>query len=133
MSLEKSIPIAKDLQEQWLKSGKSTAPEIRIIYNRFRETIALLFESNGLKKQINENYPVFSEKSNSEQRIIKIATMRELIKREKSEIRLFEDNLNENGIFDKSDVQSKMLISRLKNQKYKLKIKETLLHNIELG
>jgi hypothetical protein len=133
LSLDESIPLAKDLQEQWLKTGKSTAPEIRTIYNRFRETIALLFESNGLKRQIDKNHPAFSSKSSADQKIVKIATMRELIKREKSEIRLFEDNLNENGIFDKSDVQSKMLISRLKNQKYKLKIKETLLHNIELG
>lgn len=133
MPLNKSIPIAKDLQDKWLKSGKSRAPEIRNIYNKFRETIALIFERNNLERETAKKHADVSGKSNSEQKIIKISVLRDLIKREKTEIKLFEDNINENNVYEKNDSQSKMLISKLRSQKYKLKIKEMLLNQIELA
>lgn len=133
LPLEKSLPLARELQDKWLKSGKSTAPEIRSIYNKFRETIALIFEKNHLEAEIKKKFPVFSGKSKTEQKIIRISTLREMIRRDKGEIKLFEDNLNQSGIMESQDKRSQNLISKLRGQKFRVKIKESLLNEIELN
>lgn len=133
MPMAKAVDLAKELQDKWLKSGKSKAPEIRNIYNKFRESIALIFERNNLLKEVGRKNPGIESKTNTEQSIIQAALLKEFIKRDKTEIKLFEDNLNQNGVFDKEDDHSRMLVSKLRSQKYRIKIKETLLRDIELG
>ncbi len=133
LPIEKSLPLARELQDKWLKSGKSTAPEIRNIYNKFRETIALIFEKNHLESEIKKKHPVFSGKTQTEQKIIRISTLKEMIRRDKGEIKLFEDNLNQSGVMENQDRHSQDLISKLRGQKFRVKIKETLLNEIELN
>ncbi len=133
LPLEQSLPLARELQDKWLKSGKSTAPEIRTIYNKFRETIALIFEKNHLQSEIKKKHPVFDGKTKAEQRIIRISALREMIRRDKGEIKLFEDNLNQSGVMENPDRRSQELISKLRGQKFRVKIKEALLNEIELN
>ncbi|MEQ8359077.1 MAG: DUF349 domain-containing protein [Cytophagales bacterium] len=133
LPIDKSLPLARELQDKWLKSGKSTAPEIRSIYNKFRETIALIFEKNHLETEIMKKHTVFSGKSKTEQKIIRISTLKEMIRRDKGEIKLFEDNLNQSGVMENQDRRSQDLISKLRGQKFRLKIKESLLNEIELN
>lgn len=133
LPLGKSVPLARELQDKWLKSGKSTAPEIRSIYNKFRETIALIFEKNSLEIELKKKYPIIESKSKSEQKIIRISILREMIRRDKSEIKMFEDNLIQSGAMNNQDRQSMALVSRLRGQKFRVKIKESLLQDIELN
>ena len=77
--------------------------------------------------------PGFESKSASDKKKIEIDTLKDLIHRDKTEAKLFEDNLNQNGVFDNEDEHSQKLVSKLKSQKYRIKIKEILLNDLSVS
>jgi Domain of Unknown Function (DUF349) len=132
MDLNEAVKHAKFLQERWLNSGKSSAPDIRNIYNNFREIIASIFEKKTLEINVLKKYPEFPDKSDSEKKILQISIMRELIRKAKSDFRTIQENLDMANSEDRGNVD-RALLTKAKNQNFRIRIRETLLRDIEMG
>ncbi len=132
LDLDEAVKAAKLLQEKWLSSGRSMAPEVKTIYNRFREIIASIFERKTLEINLDKKFPDFKSKPDSEAKILKISVMRDLIRKAKTDLKLFQENLDLASSEQGEDVD-KTLVTKVRNQKFRIRIRENLLQEIEMN
>ncbi len=132
MELNSAVDAAKLLQEKWLSSGRSMAPEIKTIYNKFREIIASIFEKKTLEINLLKKFPDFAGKADSEKKILQISIMRDLIRKAKSDAKLLQENLDLASSSPGSP-DEKTLLTKVKNQKFRIRIRENLLNEIEMS
>ncbi|MEQ9402820.1 MAG: DUF349 domain-containing protein [Cyclobacteriaceae bacterium] len=96
---------------------------------RVLELIQLLIERDFVNSLANKRFPNFPQLDHEKKKSIRSGIVRDLLLRDKDELKLFEEN---SGNFNSSDgSMSKMIDGRLKSQKRKIEIKTQLLDWIE--
>jgi hypothetical protein len=120
----KAAERGKELLMEWKTIGRPKAPDNRIS-DRFRLACDKIFELNYLMRVVKRKHHFFDQKREEDQLRIKVSIMSDLIRKDKSELGLYETSVNGSSAADKSE------FSRLSIQKRKIGVKELLLQEFQ--
>lgn len=83
---------AKAIQEEWRKLPPRKPREANLLVRSFQFFSDIVFEKAFLEKLVHGKYPDFDEKPESEQIQIKIALLKDLLKRDQTELEAAQNN-----------------------------------------
>lgn len=124
---------AKELLMEWKKLSTTFKGLESEYYHRFRRACDKIFEVSYLLRVVSRKYPDINEKPIEDQLRIKVSFMRELIRRDESEIQLTESNLERASRIrtGRYNMQKRNLENTLKTQKRKMWVKKEVLDTLE--
>lgn len=127
----KAADRAKQLLMEWKNIGLLPKMQDRQLSDRFRAACDKIFELNYLMRVVKRKHFFFEKKSLADQLQIKITIMSDLIRKDKSELDMYENNVDGMNMMNKSQTMDKMVVSKLNIQKRKISIKELLLNQFK--
>ncbi len=119
----------KELLMEWKNIGRPKVPDNRLA-DRFRLACDKIFELNYLMRVVKRKHHFFDQKRREEQIQIKVTIMSDLIRKDKSELDMYE-GAGGMGMMDKSQTVDKMALSKLSIQKRKIGVKELILREFQ--
>jgi len=138
---------AKALLMEWKNLNVPSFKQDRALGERFRLACDRIFEMNYLMRVIKRKHFFFEKKSQEEQLTIKIATMSDLIRKDKQQLEFQESEASGNSVASSSfnrptygtdkpglggdSQENKRPPSNLNVQKRKIQVKETLLNQFK--
>lgn len=120
----------KQLLMEWKELGRPKVPDHRVA-DRFRLACDKIFELNYLMRVVKRKHHFFDQKRAEDQLRIKVTIMSDLIRKDRSELSLYESNVTGMGMMDKNQTMDKMVLSKLSIQKRKIGVKEQLLKEFQ--
>ncbi len=123
----KAAERAKQLLMEWKNLNMHPKSQDRYLADRFRNACDKIFEMNYLMRVVKRKHFFFDRKSKEDQLSIKIVTMSELIRKDRSELDVYEGNVDGMNVMNKSQTMDKMVLSKLTIQKRKISVKQLLL------
>lgn len=118
----------KQLLMEWKNLGVNPKMQDRKLGERFRLACDKIFELNYLMRVVKRKHHFFDQKKIEDKVRIKITIMTDLIRKDKSELDLYETSITGGGPIDKNQTIDKMVLSKLSIQKRKIGVKEKILH-----
>ncbi|MES2730769.1 MAG: DUF349 domain-containing protein [Bacteroidota bacterium] len=116
----------KQLLMEWKDLGRPKVPDNRLA-DRFRLACDKIFELNYLMRVVKRKHHFFEQKRMEDQIRIKVDIMSDLIRKDKSELSMYESSVVGAGSMDKNQTIDKMVLSKLSIQKRKIGVKEKIL------
>lgn len=122
-----AVERAKALQAHWKETGPVPEENRRELSETFTTACDRIFETNYLLRVVQAKNHHYSSKSEKEQLGIRIAVLKDLIRKDEGELEIFENNFGNLNISDQNLPMNKLLQSKLQSQKRKLRVKQQLL------
>ncbi|MDJ1468115.1 DUF349 domain-containing protein [Cytophagaceae bacterium DM2B3-1] len=133
---------AKALLMEWKNLNVPSFKQDRALGERFRLACDKIFEMNYLMRVIKRKHFFFEKKSKEEQLTIKVATMSDLVRKDKQQLELQESeaaggsvgqtsSYNRQGYGDDQNQDNKRPATNLNVQKRKIQVKENLLNQFK--
>ena len=120
---------AKVLLNSWKEIRVPFKLQDKDLNERFRAACDKIFELSYLERVLARKYPAFELKSRPEQLRTKIREMEYLVRREKSDVQLAQENLD---LMSRGGGEpDKMLVGKISTQKRKIAMKETILREFQ--
>jgi hypothetical protein len=120
----KAAERGKELLMEWKNIGRPKVPDNRLA-DRFRLACDKIFELNYLMRVVKRKHHFFDQKRLEDQLRIKVSIMTDLIRKDKSELGMYETSVNGSSTADKSE------FSKLSIQKRKIGVKEQILQEYQ--
>lgn len=121
----------KELQAAWRDIGNVPEHLKNDINNKFTYHCDRIFEMSYLMRNVYIQNRFFNSKSIKEQYSVKIQMLRGIIRKDESELQQMEEEFNQIPERNRKDAQHKPLFNKLSIQKRKLRVKHTLLEEME--
>ncbi|GAA4446213.1 hypothetical protein GCM10023189_01080 [Nibrella saemangeumensis] len=132
LSKQKDIFQAAERAKQLLNSWKEVRVPFKLqdkqLNERFRAACDKIFELSYLHRVLARKYPAFDLKSQSEQLRTMIREMEYLIRREKSDLQIAQQDA---GMLNPENEQDKMILNKINTQKRKVAMKESILKEFQ--
>ncbi len=120
---------AKVLLNSWKEIRVPFKLQDKELNERFRAACDKIFELSYLERVLARKYPAFELKSRAEQLRTKIREMEYLVRREKNDVQLAQENLD---LMSRGGGEpDKMLVGKISTQKRKIAMKETILKEFQ--
>lgn len=119
---------AKQLLNSWKEVKVPFKLQDKTLNERFRAACDKIFELSYLHRVLARKYPAFDLKSQAEQLRTKIREMEYLIRREKSDLQIAQQDA---GMLNPENEQDKMILNKINTQKRKVAMKESILKEFQ--
>jgi hypothetical protein len=129
---QEAVERAKTLQAHWKETGPVPDEHRKELAESFTTACDRIFETNYLLRVVNSKNHNYRNKTEKEQLNIRIAVLKDLIRKDESELEIFENNFSNLNITDQNLPMNKLLHSKLNSQKRKLQVKQQMLAEFQV-
>jgi hypothetical protein len=128
---QEALERAKTLQSHWKETGPVPDEHRKVLTESFTTACDRIFETNYLLRVVHAKNHNYRNKTEKEQLNVKIAVLKDLIRKDEGELEIFENNFGNLNMTDQNLPMNKLLHSKLNSQKRKLQVKQQMLAELQ--
>ena len=131
MPLNEALARAKELQAHWKNTGPIPPDQRPLLNEAFVTACDRVFEHSHLLRVVQARHGNYRQKPPAERVALALAVLRELIRKDETELDTFEHNFAHVTTTDQNQPISRMITAKLRAQRRKLNVKRALLTELQ--